>query len=88
MKLTHITAQNYLGARAVDLAITTPIMLIAGKNGAGKSSLQEAIRHAIGGDAARVALKKDFKALPAGLPEAITPVWIEGGIAGEMREAA
>lgn len=63
MKLTHITAQNYLGARAVELAITTPVVLIAGKNGAGKSSLQEAIRHALGGDAARVALKKDFKAL-------------------------
>ena len=63
MKLTHITAQSYLGARAVELAITTPVVLIAGKNGAGKSSLQEAIRHALGGDAARVALKKEFKAL-------------------------
>ncbi len=63
MKITHISAQNYLGARAVDLAITAPVTLIAGKNGAGKSSLQEAIRHALGGDAARVALKKDFKAL-------------------------
>jgi len=63
MKLTHITAQNYLGARAVELPVTTPIVLLAGKNGAGKSSLQEAIRHAMGGDAARVALKKDFKAL-------------------------
>jgi len=63
MKLTHITAQNYLGASAVDLAITTPVVLFAGKNGSGKSSLQEAIRHALGGDAARVALKKDFKAL-------------------------
>lgn len=63
MKLTHITAHNYLGARAVELPVTTPIMLMAGKNGAGKSSLQEAIRHAMGGDAARVALKKDFKAL-------------------------
>ena len=63
MKLTHITAKNYLGARSVELAVTTPIMLIASKNGAGKSSLQEAIRHALGGDAARVALKKDFKAL-------------------------
>ncbi len=29
-----------------------------------------------------------MKALPAGLPETITPVWIEGGVAGEMREAA
>ena len=63
MKITHITAQNYLGARAVELPVTTPIVLLASKNGAGKSSLQEAIRHALGGDAARVALKKDFKAL-------------------------
>lgn len=63
MKLTHITAHNYLGDRAVELPVTTPIVLLAGKNGAGKSSLQEAIRHALGGDAARVALKKDFKAL-------------------------
>lgn len=63
MKLTHITAQNYLGARAVELPVTTPIVLLAGKNGAGKSSLQEAIRHALGGDAARVVHKKDFKAL-------------------------
>mgnify|MGYP003440454695 FL=1 len=63
MKLTHITAHNYLGARAVELPVTTPIVLLASKNGAGKSSLQEAIRHALGGDAARVALKKDFKAL-------------------------
>ena len=29
-----------------------------------------------------------MKALPAGLPEAITPVWIEGGVVGEIREAA
>ena len=29
-----------------------------------------------------------LKALPAGLPETIQPVWIEGGVAGEMREAA
>ena len=29
-----------------------------------------------------------MKALPAGLPETITPVWIEGGVVGEMREAA
>ncbi len=63
MKLTHITIKNYLGARSVDLDVTTPIILVAGKNGAGKSSIQEAIRHALGGDAARVALKKDFKAL-------------------------
>ena len=69
MKLTHITAKNYLGARTVDLPVTAPVLLVAGKNGAGKSSIQEAVRHALAGDAARVSLK-------------------EGGVAGEMREAA
>lgn len=63
MKIHHITISNYLGARAVDLTLTTPVTILAGKNAAGKSSLQEAIRHAMGGDAARVALKKDLKAL-------------------------
>lgn len=63
MKLTHITAKNYLGARAVDLPVTAPVLLVAGKNGAGKSSIQEAVRHALAGDAARVSLKKEFRAL-------------------------
>ena len=63
MKLTHITAQNYLGARAVNLDLSAPVLLVAGKNGAGKSSIQEAVRHALAGDAARVSLKKDFGAL-------------------------
>lgn len=63
MKITHLTAQNFLGARAVDLAITEPVTLFAGKNGAGKSSIQEAIRHALGGESCRVSLKKDFKSL-------------------------
>ena len=29
-----------------------------------------------------------LKALPSGLPETIQPVWIEAGVAGEIREAA
>ena len=29
-----------------------------------------------------------LKALPSGLPETIQPVWVEAGVAGEMREAA
>ena len=40
-----------------------PNILLAGHNGAGKSSALEAVRHAIGGDPCRVALKKDFGAL-------------------------
>ena len=60
MKLTHLAIANYCGARAVDLAITHPITLIAGPNAAGKSSVREAVRHALTGQPGRVALKKDF----------------------------
>jgi len=63
MKITHISIQGYLGATAVELPITRPVAFFAGQNGAGKSSLQEAVRHALGGDPARVSLKKDFGAL-------------------------
>lgn len=63
MKITNITTSNFLGARAVDLHLTKPVALIAGKNGAGKSSLQEAVRMALTGEPVRVSLKKDYAAL-------------------------
>lgn len=63
MKITHITTSNFLGARAVDLPLTKPVALITGKNGAGKSSVQEAIRMALTGEPVRVSLKKDYGAL-------------------------
>lgn len=63
MKITSIQTSNFLGARAVDLAITKPVALIAGKNGAGKSSIQEAVRMALTGEPVRVSLKKDYAAL-------------------------
>ncbi len=63
MKITAIQTSNFLGARAVDVKLTKPVALCAGKNGAGKSSLQEAIRMALTGESVRVGLKKDFAAL-------------------------
>ena len=63
MKITHITIQNYLGARSLETSTTAPIILLAARNGAGKSSTLEAVRHALGGDPSRVALKKDYGAL-------------------------
>lgn len=65
MELISIDVQNVLGVRAAALAITTPVTLIAGPNGNGKSSLAEAVRMALGGDVAArgVALKKDLQAL-------------------------
>ena len=59
MKITQITVQNFQGLHSARLALTTPVTLIAGRNGAGKSSLLEAVRMAMSGDPVRVARKKD-----------------------------
>lgn len=63
MKITAIQTSNFIGARAVDVQLTKPIALFAGSNGAGKSSLQEAVRMALTGESARVGLKKDYGAI-------------------------
>ncbi|HQL08858.1 MAG TPA: AAA family ATPase, partial [Lentisphaeria bacterium] len=63
MKITNIQASNVLGARAVDVRLVKPVTLFAGTNGAGKSSVQEAIRMAMTGESVRVGLKKDYGAL-------------------------
>ena len=63
MKLTTIQTASFLGARAVGVALTKPVTLFAGKNGAGKSSVQEAVRMALTGESVRVSLKKDYGAL-------------------------
>lgn len=63
MKIESITASNFLGAKAVDVRLIKPVALFAGCNGAGKSSLQEAIRMALTGATVRVDLKKDYAAL-------------------------
>lgn len=63
MKITAIHASNFLGARAVDLQLTKRVNLIAGSNGAGKSSLRDAIALALTADLGRVSLKKDAPAL-------------------------
>ncbi|KAG0164287.1 hypothetical protein DFQ30_010162 [Apophysomyces sp. BC1015] len=60
MKLSALNVNNFLGLRAVQAQLTTPVTLFAGKNGAGKSSLQEAVRMALTGEAVRVDLKKEY----------------------------
>lgn len=63
MKITAIQTSNFLGARAVDVKLTKPVTLFAGKNYAGKSSIQEAVRMALTGESERVDLKKEYGAL-------------------------
>lgn len=63
MKLHHIHIDNFLGARTIDLPLVEPINLIAGQNGAGKSSLRDAISFALAADLCRVSKKGDAAAL-------------------------
>jgi len=63
MKLSHIMISNVLGIHDVDVPTPTPITLFAGSNGAGKTSIQQAIRMALTSDPARVTKKKDYDQL-------------------------
>ncbi|HUA79391.1 MAG TPA: AAA family ATPase [Dyella sp.] len=59
MKLTHLSVHGFLGVRAVDVPLTTTVTLFAGANGAGKSSLRDAVTLALTADLGRVGLKKE-----------------------------
>jgi hypothetical protein len=65
MKITQVVAENFLGIRTAHVAVTKPVVLFAGPNAAGKSSLQEAVRMALAGETVRVSLKKEYGALVA-----------------------
>jgi energy-coupling factor transporter ATP-binding protein EcfA2 len=67
MKVTAIQADNLLGIQSVNVKLPTTITLFAGRNGSGKSSIQEAVRIAITQDTVReVNLKKEFGKLVHG----------------------
>jgi hypothetical protein len=63
MQITNVSIRNVMGARHVDLVPRTPIVLIGGDNGQGKSSIQEAVRMAFRGETFRVSLKKEYPQL-------------------------
>jgi hypothetical protein len=63
MKLTNLFVSNFLGARAIDIALDAPVQLFAGINGAGKSSLRDAVALALTGDLSRISLKKEAGSL-------------------------
>ena len=61
MKLDRITAENLLGIQRVDIPLPTPVVVIAGANGNGKTSIIDAVVLAMTGQPARsVNLKKDY----------------------------
>ncbi|MHA6574525.1 AAA family ATPase [Pseudomonas yamanorum] len=60
MRIETIYVENFQGLRSANLDLTVaPITMVCGLNGAGKSSLKEAIGMALG-ESARIALKKDY----------------------------
>lgn len=60
MELQSIQIKNFQGVSNVSVAVNAPVLLVTGHNGAGKSSLRDAIRLALTGAASRVSLKKDY----------------------------
>ena len=63
MKISAITAKNFIGAVVVDLKLSCPVLLVCGKNHSGKSSIAQAVRMALTGEPSRVVLKKEYKQL-------------------------
>lgn len=64
MKLKRLQIRNFLGARGIDVSPAHPIVLFAGYNYAGKTSIKEAVRMALTGESARgVDHKKDYDQL-------------------------
>ena len=63
MKITQIDVKNFQGLHYAALAVSEPVLLVSGGNGAGKSSLLDAIAMAYTGNPSRVTLKRDIKSL-------------------------
>lgn len=63
MQIKSIFVSNFLGLCNVDIDTSSRVTLFAGRNGAGKSSLRDAIALALTADLGRVSLKKEVGAL-------------------------
>ncbi len=63
MRITKLEITNFQGLRHAALDVSAPVLLVAGHNGAGKSSLLDAIAMAFNGQPRRVSLKKDMAQL-------------------------
>ena len=59
MRITELNISNFQGLRNAALVVSAPVLLVAGLNGAGKSSLLDAISMAYTSKPRRVDLKKD-----------------------------
>lgn len=64
MHIKQIAANNVIGAKEVDISITSPVCMLVGGNGQGKTSILDAVRLALIAEPARgVNYKKDYAQL-------------------------
>lgn len=63
MKINHINIENVLGISYLNAALSKKVNYFMGKNGAGKSSIKEAVKLALLDQPERVALKKEYGSL-------------------------
>ncbi|RBB38875.1 hypothetical protein DPV79_15965 [Burkholderia reimsis] len=80
MKVTRLAVRNFCGAFRIDVEPKEPVVLICGSNGAGKSSLVEALRFVALGDGggARVVKSGDWPLLVSeGSREAVVALHVE-----------
>lgn len=89
MKILEINITNFLGLRRLAVTLGSPILLVAGQNGQGKSSLAEAIRLALCAESVRVAQKKDYGAMVTeGTKAAQIHIGIDSGIVASVSISA
>ncbi|WP_291741585.1 AAA family ATPase, partial [Limnobacter sp. UBA1615] len=63
MRINSINVSNFLRVKQANIEFERPVVLVAGPNGNGKSSLAEAVRMAFTEEPTRVKNKKDYEKL-------------------------
>lgn len=86
MHIQKIEASNVLGLSRADIVCSQPVMIIAGNNEAGKSTIADAVSMAILGQPRRVKLKKELgHLLHEGAEKGRVTVIADGDVMGEFR---
>ena len=77
MKITRIVIKSFLGIDNLDITLHKPLLLVAGQNAAGKTSIAHGLRFVLADDLCRVTHKKEVKALVReGAKSGSVSVWI------------
>lgn len=86
MHIQKIEVSNVLGLSRADIVCSQPVMIIAGNNEAGKSTIADAVSMAILGQPRRVKLKKELgQLLHEGAEKGRVTVIADGDVMGEFR---